>query len=209
LLNRTLLNLRKSGELKGIRKSVMTRVKGQDEFRFASEIAIRYLERKNGWTLDQTLCDPTKAQEFDAVAERIVPGRTPFEYRWAAFGLRKRKQLKPELLSRLVRPEKISHELVVSLQIQNITRQSGLYVFFNSRNVLYVGESQNLRKRIGKHLEHSDNREFARWLWGEGIEDLRLEIQVLPEGTPSKIRKALERELIINRNPIFNISGVR
>ncbi len=66
-INRTLLNARKAGYLKGI-ESKRVMVRNQDSFRFASEIAVRYLERRDGKTLDQILCDPARAPEFDKIA---------------------------------------------------------------------------------------------------------------------------------------------
>jgi excinuclease UvrABC nuclease subunit len=80
-----------------------------------------------------------------------------------------------------------------------------LYLFLQSRGVLYIGECQNLRKRIGKHLDHSDNKGLAHWLWEHGTQDMHLEYHVLPAGTAARIRKALEAELIGSRKPVFNV----
>jgi hypothetical protein len=71
--------------------------------------------------------------------------------------------------------------------------------------LLYVGETSNLRSRIKKHLDHSDNRELARWLWINTAAELRLEIQVLTPKTPTRVRRALEAELIASRGPIYNV----
>jgi hypothetical protein len=68
-----------------------------------------------------------------------------------------------------------------------------------------VGEAESLRNRIGKHLDHSDNKGFARWMWEQGIDQLFLELQVLDSSISQKVRRALERELIRSRNPHFNI----
>ena len=56
-----------------------------------------------------------------------------------------------------------------------------------------------------KHLDHSDNKELARWLWQNSAADLRLEIQVLAPDTSTRVRKALEAELISSRGPMFNV----
>jgi hypothetical protein len=72
-LNLCLLNLRKTGDLKGIRSARMS-VSGQEQYRFASEIAIRFLERKHLLSSDAILCDPKCAAEFDVIAARIAPG---------------------------------------------------------------------------------------------------------------------------------------
>ena len=66
-LNQCLLNLRKGGDLKGL-KSTRVRLSDQENYRFASEIAARFLERRDQITLDQIVCDPAKAAEFDAIA---------------------------------------------------------------------------------------------------------------------------------------------
>ena len=105
-LNQSLLNLRKRGALRGL-ASRRTILKDQSDYRFAAEIAARFLERENEITLDQIICDPRYAERFDEIARTIVPGGKPFEYRWAALNLRKQKRLKPELLARVAPPSKV------------------------------------------------------------------------------------------------------
>jgi len=203
-LNRALLNLRKAGHFKGEIRSRRTLIFGQDEFRFASEVAVRHLERRESVTLDDVICDPELAREFDAIASEISPGRSSLEYRWAALGLRKRGGLKPELLQRFVTPEGVQFRHVKELNLHEIPRQQGLYVFFDNQQTLYVGETTNLRHRIGKHLDHSDRKGLAQWLWSHGISELHLEIHLLPDETTSAQRKALEIDLIRSRNSLFN-----
>jgi hypothetical protein len=86
ILNKQLLNLRKAGDLREL-KSSRKIIRDQDEFRFASEMAARFLERKYNTTLDEIICDPEKVCEFDELAKKIAPGFTSFQYRWAALGL--------------------------------------------------------------------------------------------------------------------------
>src|SRR5215204_5880779 len=66
VLNQCLLNPRKSSDLKDLksRRVVLT---DQENYRFASEIAVRFLERRDQLTLDQILCDPARASDFDKV----------------------------------------------------------------------------------------------------------------------------------------------
>jgi len=206
VLNAQLLNLRKARGLEGYPTSKRVKVTNQNEYRFASEIAVRLLERRYAVTLDQVLCDRSLAAEFDEVAASIAPGFTSFEYRWAALALRKRRKLRPELLSRVVIAESVRSVKVSGLLLEEVPLRAGLYFFFNTSGPLYVGETDNLRKRIRKHLEHSDNKNLAQWLWGHGIEELHVELHVLPDGASTKIRKALEAELIVSRQPVFNVS---
>src|SRR5436309_2088179 len=56
-LNLCLLNMRKTSALQGIKSKRMS-VRDQADYRFASEIAIRFLERRDQVSLDRILCDP-------------------------------------------------------------------------------------------------------------------------------------------------------
>jgi site-specific DNA-methyltransferase (adenine-specific) len=208
LLNQRLLNLRKASDLKGLPRSRRTSFADEEQYRFASEVAARYLERAKGLNVDQILCDPDLAQEFDCIAADLAPGYRPLQYRWAALNLRKSKRLEPELLARVAPSAKcVSLGRVESIKADQLPRGQGLYVFCDaeSKQVLYVGEASNLRKRLEKHLDHSDNKSLARWLWDHGAENLFLEIHSLPDGTSTLARRALEAELIRSRRATFNI----
>ena len=203
-LNRSLLNLRKRGALRGV-SSRRTILKDQPDYRFAAEIAARFLERENEITLDQIICDPRYAERFDEIAKTIVPGGKPFEYRWAALNLRKQQRLKPEVLARVARPSKVLQFKVGGLSLDVVPKSPGLYLFYSNQATLYVGECENLQNRIRKHLDHSDNKELARWLWEFGDASLHLELQVLDKSITQRIRRALEAELIRSRLPVFNV----
>lgn len=203
-LNRALLNLRKSGELRG-RKTRSQPVGNDDPYRFAAEMAVRHMERRDGVTLDEILCDPELAAEFDKTAAAISPGFTSLQYRWAALNLRKARRLVPELLARVAPPKHVSKHLVTSLKLMDVPDEQGLYLLFVKDSCLYIGEAENLRNRIRKHLDHSDNKGLARWMWDEGTDQLFLELQVLDATTTQKVRRALEQELIRSRRPVFNV----
>ena len=208
-LNLALLNARKGGHFSECERSRQTRFRDEEEYAFASEISVRFLERRDGTTLDRVICSPEKASEFDELAERLAPGYTSLQYRWAALSLRKRRALKPEQMSHVVASEKVKIDRVEDLVIEEVTVNQGLYVFTDSesKKTLYVGEASNLRNRLRKHLEHSDNRWLARWLWEHGTGDIWVELHELPHSTSKKARKALEYELIQSRRPEFNVLG--
>ncbi len=205
--NHCLHNLRKSGDLQGITSKRVT-LRNQEEYRFASEIAVRFLERRDQVSLDQILCDPVRAAELVVIATELAPGFTPFQYRWAALNLRKSKRLRPELLSKVVQAESVITSRAEDVNPKDLPVRAGLYLFVVPGRVLYIGECQNLRKRIGKHLDHSDNKGLAHWLWQHGNTHLHLEYHVLPQGVTARVRKALEAELIRSRRPFFNLAGV-
>lgn len=203
-LNHALLNLRKRGGLRGLR-SKRSSFSGEDQYRFAAEIAVRFIERRGGVTLDDIICDPELANEFDRLAATLSPGFNSVEYRWAALNLRKSRRLKPEILSRVVQAESVEAFRCSNLDIKRVPSEPGLYVFFTPSQVLYIGEAENLNNRIRKHLDHSDNKGLARCLWEQGSDELHFEVHVLPAGTSTRVRRALEMELIASRNPAFNI----
>ena len=204
-LNRSLLNLRKAGGLSGLAKPKRTQFSYQDEYRFASEMAARFLERRDGVSLDQIICDPLRADELDRLAARIAPGFSPLQYRWAALNLRKTKRLAPELLARIAPPVELLVLRAEQFAADAIPAKPGLYLLFATKQLLYVGETENLKKRLTKHLDHSDNKGLARWLWEFGADVVNIEIQILADDTSTRIRKALELELIRSRQPIFNV----
>jgi hypothetical protein len=204
-LNASLLNARKASLLTGIETTRRTEFSDLDEYQFASEIAARFLEHRSQVTLDQILCDPSLAAEFDSLAAQITPGFSSLQYRWAALNLRKLKLLRPELLAHVVVPTAVQVAHVDGLDLENLPVEQGIYIFFNSTDTLYVGECDNLRLRIKKHLFHSDIRTVAHHFWKHGTSDLLLEIRVLPSSTSTRIRRALEAELIASRRATFNI----
>lgn len=205
-LNRKLLNLRKRGLLSEYKTVQRTSFPDENDYQFAAEIAARFMERRHETTLDRILCDPDFAAQFDESAAKIMPGYLPLQYRWAALNLRKSRGLKPELASRVAAtPQKVIPFAISGLQLEQIPAGQGLYLFYDSKKLLYIGESDNLRLRLKKHLDHSDNKGFARWLWEFGPTGLNVEIHVLDPDTTPRARRALELEMIRSREPEFNI----
>ncbi len=204
-LNQCLLNLRKASVLADFKCAKRTNIRNQEEYSFGSEIAVRIIERRRLVSLDQVLCDPVLALEFDEIASRIAPGYSSLEYRWAALCLRKTSRLKPELLGRVVRAEVVGPIPVRGLDVASLPIAQGLYIFASKERVLYVGEATNLRNRLKKHIDHSDNKFLAQYLWEFGAKGVILEYHVLPESIPTRIRKAMELELIRSRRAEYNV----
>ncbi|MCK5641721.1 MAG: toxin-antitoxin system HicB family antitoxin, partial [Gammaproteobacteria bacterium] len=135
-LNWKLLNLRKSSKLSNLSSAVKTKRytvgKIVDEFEYASELAVRFLQNEKGVSLDQIICNPEFAEEFDEYAARLAPGFSPLQYRWSAFGLRKAGRLgkKQNKLDKQSDWQDIGN--VSSLRLQKIPKGSGLYLFSSS-----------------------------------------------------------------------------
>lgn len=202
--NRILLNLRRAGKLRRL-SSRETRFPTQADYQFASEIAIRMIERRDGVTLDDVICNPTRAAEFDRLCAQIAPGYSPLQYRWAALSLRKNKGLRPELVGRVVKLDSVIRANIRQLVIDDLPSAQAIYLLICSTRLLYIGETTDIRVRLRKHLDHSDNREFARWKWQNEGEPLFVEYHILPKTTSTRTRKAIELELIRSRNPEFNV----
>jgi predicted GIY-YIG superfamily endonuclease len=209
-LNWALLNLRKKPP--GLGK--ITTVKRRDnhgEYIHVAEIAARHMEDKHKLTIDQVLCDPAIRQQFDAVALSISPGVPNYLLRKAALKLRKGRQLAPERFKRIANwgTDVTRHKADAVVATPDlIPRRAGVYLFLDRTGYLYIGEAGNLRGRVAKHLDHSDRKALARYLWDNGVEELEIEIHAFREesdGKKASCRKAYEAELIRSRKPTLNI----
>lgn len=208
--NWTLLNLRKAGKL----GSVTTKRARQDhdDYQHAAEIAARYLQDKYDQTIDRLLCDPERRTEFDKAASVITPDVEPYRLRKAAFGLRKARQLQPELVVRAVDWNREIITLPAADIVANgklVPDAPGVYIFRDASGYLYVGESSSLKQRVNQHLDESDRKSLAHYLKEKGNRDITVELHVFGKDTPAKEknrRRAYESELIKSRKPRFNIA---
>ncbi len=211
-INWMLFNIRKDSSLGPVVTSV-TRL-NHDAYLHAAEIAARHLEDSQSITVDRILCDPVLRAEFDRVAVQLAPGVRAYLLRKAALKLRKGRQLRPELIKRVANWNvQVSKHSASELESHNdlIPRNPGIYLFFDRSGYLYIGEASSLRLRVSKHLDHSDRKALARYLWEQGLEGLSVELHsfdVNSDGRLAGPRRAYEASLIQSRNPKFNIQMV-
>jgi site-specific DNA-methyltransferase (adenine-specific) len=155
--NRFLLRIRKAGKLPrldGSPKRLTFEI--MDAYSFASEIATHLVTVNYAYSLDDFLCFPKAAAEFDQIAGQFAPGFSPFDYRWAALAIRKRATQ-----SRSLAKERFLDWLKKDLpRATPLARcsapryeQPGVYVLTNGERSVYVGETFNLRSRIAQALE--------------------------------------------------------
>lgn len=208
--NWTLLNLRKAGKLSA--KTTKRRNDRHDEYLHAAEIAARSMHDKYELTTDRVFCHPERRAEFDKIAQSVAPKVSPYLLRKAALRLRKTRQLKPELVVRIVDWGReiitLPAQMIVK-QPQLIPSRPGIYIFRDESGYLYIGESLNLRSRVTKHLDHSDRKSLAHYLWKNGNENIKLEMHAFDPDSKAKsktVRRAYESELIRSRKPRFNIA---
>lgn len=172
--NRRLFHLRKGGEIKaaGIETEQRTGFswKSQSRYIFASEIAWRQMINDYpGRSLDEILCDPRLAAQFDVVAERFAPGYRPLEYRWAALTLRKKlgaaKKHARDHIETGFGMQRFDSAASFDQYQKNphlLPASPGVYAICNGRDeFLYVGETSNLRDRLTRHF--ASQREVEQW----------------------------------------------
>lgn len=205
-LNWKLMNSRKAGNLSGLSDLIKTKPyrlgKVIDDFEYASELAVRYMQQRKDVSLDQIICDPELAEEFDTYATRLAPGFLPLQYRWAAFGLRKAGRLgkKVDQIGEL--PELESFGRVRGLELGKIPDIGGLYLFSSQEKPIFASQTENLRHRLERHIKVSSSG-LPSWLWDVRKEPLQLEAAPLP-GITRSLRQAMETLLVRQWKPVLN-----
>ena len=193
--NRALLRIRKSGRLPRLENRAHTFTSSRmDAFSFASEVAMQQLSVEFAITLDGILCDPQLAARFDEIAKSFAPGYTPFQYRWAAFSIRKRAKDAKKLAESHYQGW-LTHRLPRSRPISAASWGAyecpGVYLLVGqSRQRLYVGETLNLRQRI------EGIREIPAWRTLEASSVAPIRESYKPHG--------LQSILIGRLNPLLN-----
>lgn len=200
-LNWKLLNARKNGLLSDLPKTKRYTVNETDRFEYASELAVRHLQRTKNVSLDQIICDPDMANEFDQFAGKLAPGFSPLEYRWVALGLRKAGRLPKEAAARLDLPKLEVIASVSKLKLSAIPQASGLYLFSSQGKPVYLSQTDGLRQRVERHMDVSGSLGLPDWLWNEGPLDLSL------AETPEILRasrQTAEILLVKQLHPVLN-----
>jgi site-specific DNA-methyltransferase (adenine-specific) len=154
--NRELFQLRKSGKLSHFPTERRTEISWEtcDAFLFASEIAWKTQVDRGFNSLDDILCDPAAAAEFDQTAALLAPGFTPLEYRWGALKLRKeskRTRCRAGTIGMRNFREPFSDPLAIKGQLlSRIPETAGVYLVGDGATdvSLYAGEALRLRSRL-------------------------------------------------------------
>ncbi len=155
--NTLLFRLRKQGRLADLPTRERTGMSWEecDGFLFASEIALeKMLDADLADTLDEILCDPALAAQFDGLATEFAPGHTPFEYRWAALKLRKQAKLARSRGAVLVPPARLGREMSVDkFDPADVPAAPGVYLLTAGKSRrLYAGETLNLRSHLQRQF---------------------------------------------------------
>ena len=185
--NALLFHLRKSGELPQVETTKRTEIAWEtcDQYIYASEIALQsMLDAGSADSLDEILCDPALAACFDAAAERLAPGFTPLQYRWAAIQLRQEARDARIRAGVLQCPAKFEQPGTIGdVNLSNLPADPAVYIIHGSNDdALYVGETLDFQARM--------NRQFAAATvahWQSYAEQLRLEFLPIEPRTAGRL----------------------
>lgn len=208
-LNWTLMNLRKAGKLKA--KTRKRKTVDLNAVRHVAEIAARTMADSHQCSIDRMMCDPELRKEFDAIARSIDNDIDAYSVRKAAFQLRKARRLRPELITRIADWGRSIKSYSASEIIKDprvLNEHPGVYIFRDDTGYLYIGQTDNLRERLKKHLDESHNLSLARYLKKQSNDSIIIEVHDFdPKSQASKtmVRRAYESELIASRKPRFNV----
>ncbi len=197
-LNSALMNARKMGELSHLPRTKRFAVRGIDEFEYASELAVRFLQKEKHVSFDQIICDPELAEEFDECASRLAPGFSSLQYRWGALRFRKKRRV----LDKNITWENIGKAR--SLRLSKVPETSGLYLFSSEGQRIFIGQTVNLRHRLEKHLEVG-SRGLPDWLWDTKKHPLELGVASLPS-TTRRSRQGMGLSFVKEWQPVLNVA---
>ncbi len=203
-LNWALMNERKKGSLSHLPKTRRYTISEIDEFEYASELALRYLQQERDVSLDQIVCDPDLASEFDVYASRLAPGFSALQYRWAALGLRKAGRFGGKGCEIDSVPELYPFGKVDTLRLEKVPEVGGVYLFSSEKERVFLGQTDNLRHRIDRHMEVSASNGLPDWLWDTKKKPLQIWVAGLPEVTRSS-RQKIEVLLVKMWKPLLNL----
>jgi len=196
LLNHRLYDIRKSKKAKLPKATKRTEFRDFDDYRFASEIAVRILQRIEGVTLDRIMCDPELRVRFDGYAQQLADESNVLKLRWAALNLRKTHMLQPTDLSG-PQYDPVSAGPIKTIDLDRLPELGATYVFYDHNRPIYAGETANLRVRIERHLGHG----LPSWV-GEPSE---LELSYFVETSPNQAERLRWLRWFINQEkPLLN-----
>lgn len=199
VINKTLFYMRKTNLLKGL-NSKRTSI-DYEECAFASEFAATELRYETGSAIDDILCEPSLALRFDAIARRLAPGHSSFEYRWAGLSIRKSGR-HGELKHGYQMPPLTATFRLVSDPIDSVPDAFGVYLLSEGTKPLYARAMEHLRHGIELHRRPETLEALSSEFWQPEPERFIVSYAILPE---KKLLRPVEHQLIEEKKPIFNI----
>jgi DNA modification methylase len=198
--NRYLLSLRKAGKLpEATNRPAQFSSDKLSLFGFASEVAWRLLAIDYQKTLDEILCSPEFAEEFDRLAMEFGPVDaevSSLDYRRAALSIRKRSHLARESaaakFSEWISKRKRLPVIELGSSLEAL-EQPGVFLLCADNLGFYAGESDNMRMQVTRILGNS------KWASLEPNT-----VKFVPHGEGLSSKYALKSALAIREHPLLN-----
>jgi site-specific DNA-methyltransferase (adenine-specific) len=208
--NLELLKLRKSGRLGPVhaKKASPIDKRTLSLCKFASEIAWGIIGDKYGVSLDEILCTPEYANQFDEIAKHFAPGYESFHYRWA--GLHTRKVLdRSNRWGRQLHGKstiiKLSRKYALSkIEERDVPNDGRVFMIHgHQESRLFVGLCNNLRDWVAHWVKATDA--LSSLAWQNYTNDTPVAISMLNR-TASKSPELFwyQSETIRKRQPILH-----
>jgi hypothetical protein len=200
-LNHLLYNIRKTPKMGKLPETTKrTEFNDYDNYRFASEIAVRVLQRTRGVTLDRILCDPNLRWEFDRHAMNLTEEQSTLKLRMAALNLRKTHNLKPLEVTEGPIYDLVSAGPIRRVDLRKLPDFEGTYVFYEGTRPIYAGETEHLRKRVELHV----SKGLPEW-----VDQESLSLKYFSETKPKQSERLAWLMSFINRErPLLNYQKV-
>jgi site-specific DNA-methyltransferase (adenine-specific) len=171
LWNFELFRARKAGRLAEVATDKRTEFSWRacDPFLFASEIAWKQMLDAGYGSLDDILCDPEAAAQFDTLAAELAPGFTPLHYRWGALKLRKeskRARSRAAALKNRDARRPFSGELWLGEGgVASLPESEGVYLLYgnDARRPIYAGATLALRDCLARHVAGQSIESWKQW----------------------------------------------
>jgi site-specific DNA-methyltransferase (adenine-specific) len=204
LLNKTLMNARRHSLLRGLH-SVRTRTSHED-YAFACEFAATELKYRTGASIADIICDPNLAARFDAIASKLAPGFSSCRYRCGLLSIGKAGRhtaWKPSYRM----PKFTGRFQLVKDPLENMPEDRGVYLLHavGKERPLYARSTEHLRHAIALHRRPQQLSAILDKFWKPNLENFLVSYAVLPT---SKLLKPVEKKIIQERKPIFNVPRV-
>jgi site-specific DNA-methyltransferase (adenine-specific) len=202
VLNKTLLNARKNKLLTGL-ESVRTSIDYED-IAFACEFAATELKYKIGVSIDDIVCDPGIAEQYDSIAAKLSPGHEPFCYRWAILSIRKASGRRVDWKRSYKMPTFERTFRLISDSLSQLPGEGGAYILYENagNRALYARATKQLRHAVDLHRQSNFLDAIYDKFWQPKLDDFVITFAEIPE---KGMLKPIERKIIEDRRPLFNV----
>jgi site-specific DNA-methyltransferase (adenine-specific) len=201
-INKRLMYARKNNYLPNL-ESVKTSFDYED-YAFASEFAATELKYKIGASIDDILCDPGLASEFDSIAKKLAPGFTSLQYRWAILSIRKagrHQKLKPSF-----EMPKLTHQFwLMKDPLESLPLVNGVYILYEREKALYARSTVSLRHGVAQHRKPQLLNAIVDKLWQPNVDNFLVSYATLPDKSPKSLLLPIEKRIVEEKRPIFNV----